>query len=64
MIALIDPITLRPIPAADLLTEIAMLERLIADSRNEFVERVLLEVLWQRTHRLAAMQTVNHVDQR
>lgn len=57
MIELIDPITAQPITAAELVTEIAMLERLIAASRNEFTERILREVLWQRTHALAAMQS-------
>jgi len=61
MIALIDPITLQPITAAELRSEIAMLERLIAASRTEFVERALLEVLWQRTQALTALQSQQEI---
>ena len=44
----IDPITHQPVTAAELRAEIARLEALALRQRDERLEEILLEIIWQR----------------
>jgi hypothetical protein len=57
IIALTDPITGQPITAEELRAEIALLHERAADSPNEQIERVYLQLAAHRAALLSGLET-------